>query len=140
MCFNQTADISRLNCSSLKLVHKFTYLGISVSSTKTDINTRLAKARTVNDSLSVIWKSDLTDKIKRNFLQVAVLLILLYRCTASTLTKRMDKKFDGSKARMLRSILSKAWRQHPTKQQLYVNLPSITKTINVRRTRHAGHC
>ena len=42
--FNQTDDISTLNGSSLKLVDKFTYLGSSVSSTETDINTRLAKA------------------------------------------------------------------------------------------------
>ena len=27
----------------------------------------------------------------------------------------------------------------PTKQQLYDHLPPITKTIKVRRTRHAGH-
>ena len=32
------------------------------------------------------------------------------------------------------------WRQHPTKQQLYSLLPPITKTIQVRRTRHTGHC
>ena len=31
-------------------------------------------------------------------------------------------------------------RQHPTKHQLYGHLPPITKTIQVRRTRHAGHC
>ena len=41
---------------------------------------------------------------------------------------------------MLRAILNKSWRQHPTKQQLYDHLPPITKTIQVRRTRHAGHC
>ena len=40
---------------------------------------------------------------------------------------------------MLRAILNKSWRQHPTKQQLYGHLPSITKIIKVRRTRHAGH-
>ena len=28
----------------------------------------------------------------------------------------------------------------PTKHQLYGHLPPITKTIQVRRTRHAGHC
>ena len=44
MCFNHRGDISTLNGSSLKLVDKFTYLGSSVSSTETDINTRLAKA------------------------------------------------------------------------------------------------
>ena len=42
--------------------------------------------------------------------------------------------------RMLRAILNKSWRQHPTKHQLYGHLPPITKTIQVRRTRHAGHC
>ena len=45
MCFNQTSDISTLNGSSLKLVDKFTSLGSSVSLTKTDIDTWLAKAR-----------------------------------------------------------------------------------------------
>ena len=69
MCFNQRGDISTLNGSSLKLVNKFTYLGSSVSSIETDINTRLAKAWTAIDRLSVIWKSDLTDRIKRNFSQ-----------------------------------------------------------------------
>ena len=38
---------------------------------------------------------------------------------------------------MLRSILNKSWRQHPTRHQLYGHLPPITKTIQVRRTRHA---
>ena len=42
MSFNQSGDISTLNGSTLKLVDKFTYLGSSVSSTKTDIDTRLA--------------------------------------------------------------------------------------------------
>ena len=41
---------------------------------------------------------------------------------------------------MLRVKLNKSWRQHPTRQQLYGHLPPITKTIQVRRTRHAGHC
>ena len=41
---------------------------------------------------------------------------------------------------MLRAILNNSWRQHPTKHQLYGHLPPITKPIQVRRTRHAGHC
>ena len=52
----------------------------------------------------------------------------------------MEKKLDGNYTRMLRAILNSSWRQHPTKQQLYGHLPPITKTIKVRRTRHAGHC
>ena len=41
---------------------------------------------------------------------------------------------------MLRAILNKSWQQHPTRHQLYSHLPPIMKTIQVRRTRHAGHC
>ena len=91
------------------------------------------------DRLSIIWKPDLTDKMKHSFSQVAIVSILLYGCTTWTLTKRMEKKLDGNYTRMLRDILNKSWRQHPTKHQLYGHLPTITKTIQVRRTRHAGH-
>ena len=52
----------------------------------------------------------------------------------------MEKMLDGDYTRIQRAILNKSWRQHPTKQQLYGLLPPITKTIQVRRTRHAGHC
>ena len=72
--------------------------------------------------------------------QAAVVSILLYGCTIWTLTKRMEKKLDGNYTRMLRAILNKSWGQHPTKQQVYGHLSPITKTIQVRRTRHAGHC
>ena len=140
MCFNQTGDISTLNGSSLKLVDKFTYLGSSVSSTETDIDTQLTKEWTVINRLSIIWKSDLNHKMKRSFFQAAIVSILLYGCITWTLTKRMEKKVDGNYTRMLRAILYKSWRQNPTKQQLYGHLPPITKTIKVRRTRHAGHC
>ena len=129
-----------LDGASLKLVDKFTYLGSSVSSTENDIDTRLTKAWTAIDRLSIIWKSDLTDKMKRSFFQAAVVSILLYGCTTWTLTKRLEKKLDGNYTRMLRAILNKSWRQHPTRHQLHGHLPSITKTIQVRRTRHAGHC
>ena len=135
MCFHQTGDISTLNGSSLKLVDKFTYQGSNVSSTETDIDTRLAKAWTAINSLSVIGKSDLTNKMKRSFFQAAIVSILLYGCTTWTLTKRIEKKLDGNDTRILRAILNKSWRQHPTKQKLYGHLSPITKTIKVRRIR-----
>ena len=78
--------------------------------------------------------------MKRSFFLAAVVYILLYGCITWMLTKRQEKKLDGNYTRMLRAILNKSWRQHPTKHQLYGRLPPITKTIQVRRTRHAGHC
>ena len=127
MCYNQTGDISTLYGTALKLVDKFTYLGSSISSTKKDIETRLTKAWTAIDRLSIIWKSDLTNKMKCSFFQAAVESILLYGCTTWMLTKRLEKKLDGNYTRMLRAILNKSWQQHPTRHQLYGHLPPITK-------------
>ena len=71
----------------------------------------------------------------------ATLSIYIYHgCTTWTLTKRLKKKLDGNYTRMLRAILNKSWRQHPTRHQLYGHLPPITKIIQVRRTGHAEHC
>ena len=140
MCFNQKGDIFTLDGTSLKLVDKFTYLGSSVSSTEKDINTRLMKAWTAIDRLLIIWKSNLTDKMKCSFFPAAVVSILLYGCTTWTPTKRLEKKLDGNYTRMLRAILNRSWQQHPTRRQVYGHLPPITKTIQARQTRHAGHC
>ena len=78
--------------------------------------------------------------MKRSFFQTTIVSILLYECTTWTLTKRMEKKLDGNCTRMLWAILINSWRQPPTKQQLYSHRPPITKTIKIRRTRHAEHC
>ena len=78
--------------------------------------------------------------MKRCFFQPAVVSILLYGCTTWTLTKRLEKKLDSNYTRMLRVILNWSCQQHPTRRQLYGHLPPITKTIQARWTRHAGHC
>ena len=78
--------------------------------------------------------------LKCSFFQAVVVSILLYGCTTWTLTKQLEKQLDGNYTKMLRAILNKSWWQHTTKHQLYIPLPPITKTIQVRLTRHAGHC
>ena len=128
MCINQRGDISTIKGGPLKLVDKFTYLGSSVSSTDNDINTRLAKAWTVIDR-----KSDLIDKIKRSLYRAAVMSILQYGCTTWML-----------------KCGEKAWRQLHKKVASNIELVkkkaaiprtnTHTKTIQVRSTRHAGHC
>ena len=77
-------------------VANFTYIYIF-------INTELAKAWTAMNWLLVIWKSELTDKIKHSFFQAAVVSILQYGCTTWTLTKRMEKKLDDNYRRMLQA-------------------------------------
>ena len=98
------------------------------------------KPGTAINRLSVIWKSDLPDKIKHSFFRSVVVLILLYGCTTWMLSKCMEKNLDGNYTRLLRAILNKSWRQQPIKQQLYGHLPPIMKIIQFRWTRHVGHC
>ena len=91
------------------------------------------------DWLSVIWKSDLTDKIKRSFFpccsRVDTVIWMHYMKANYT----YEEKLECNYTRMLAAILNKSWRQHPTTQQLYGHLTPITKTIKVRRTRNSEH-
>ena len=64
ICFKKKGVISTLNGKPIKPVEKFTYLGSNISSTESGVNTRIRKARVATNKLSVIWKSDLTDKLK----------------------------------------------------------------------------
>ena len=86
------------------------------------------------------WKRDKTPPHPLSWEGAKTFCLLLYGCTTWTLTKRLERKLDGNYTRMLRAVLNKSWRQHPTRLQLYGHLPPITKTIQVRRTRHPGHC
>ena len=70
---------------------------------------------------------------------IYIVSILSYGCTTWTLTKRIEKKLADNCTRMLRAILNKSWKQHPIKQQLYGHLPPISKTIQIRWSRHSGH-
>ena len=106
--YDQTGDIFTLDGTPLKLVDKFTYLGSSVASTEKYIDMRLTKAWTAINRLSIIWKSDLTDKMKRSFFQAAVASILLYGCT---ITRRQLHKNAASN---LEHVLAATPHKTPT--------------------------
>ncbi len=67
-----------------------------VESTEKDIETRLTKAWTTIDKLSIIWKSNVTDKMKHNIFQAEVESKMLYGCTTWTIIKRLEKKLVGN--------------------------------------------
>ena len=50
------------------------------------------------------------------------------------------KKLLGNYTRKLCAVLQKFWKQYPKKQQLYDHLSPILQNIQVRLTRHIGHC
>ena len=136
MCFKQEGAISTQSGEHLKLVDKFISFSSSVLSTERDVTIRLAKAWTALGCLSIMWKSDLSDEIKKDFLHALAAPVLLYHMDAN---KTQTKKLDSNYTRLLRAIWNKYWEQHPTKQRLSGHLPLISKTIQVKRTRHAAH-
>ena len=48
-------------------------------------------------------------------------------------TKRVQKKLDMNYTKMIRALLNKSWKQHPTKSQMYAQLPLISKTVPYER-------
>ena len=129
MCFNQRGDISTLNDDPLKLVGKFTYLGSSVSSTEKDINTRLAKAWIAIDSLSVIWKSGLTDKMKRSG-RVNIAIWMHYMDANKTYGEKAGRQLHKNRASNIEQVVEAT--PHKT---LYGCLSPITKTIQMKATK-----
>ena len=81
MHFKQKRATSTLSDRSLKLVDQFPYLGNNISFTESKVNVLLAKAWTEIDRLSIIWKFDQWDEIKRDLFQAVTGSILLYRWT-----------------------------------------------------------
>ena len=76
MNFKQGGAIFTWSSKPLKLVDQ--------STTESNVNICIAKVWTPIDKLSIIWKSDLTDKIKWDFFQAVVVSILLYGSTTWT--------------------------------------------------------
>ena len=99
------------------------------------------KAWTAINRLSTIWKSDLTDKMKRSFFQAAVTSILLYGCTTWDANKTAGEEtrwqLHKNAACNPEQVLAAT---PPQDTNCTATCPPITKTIQVRRTRHAGHC
>ena len=108
MSFKQNGAISSVNGKPLKFVDQFVYFGSNISSTENDVNIHIDKTWTAIESLSTIWKSDLSCKIKLEFWIVAM-SVLLYDCTIQTLTKCLKKKLKKIIQGCYVCLLNKPW-------------------------------
>ena len=86
--------ISIQSCKLPTLIDQFTYLGSNISSTESDVNICLVKSWTHIDNLSILCKSDLSNKIKWDFFQTVAVSILLYGWTPWTLTKNLENAWE----------------------------------------------
>ena len=57
-------------------------------SADSNINIYVNKAWAVIDKISIIWKANLADEIKRDFFRAVTVSVLLYICTTRTQTSK----------------------------------------------------
>ena len=125
---------------SRESVESFTNLGSEISSTKKQMEIRIAKAWTALNKMDTFWKSVLSDNLRRSFFRATVESVLMYSASAWSLTISLESKLDGTYNRMLRALLNIFWRQNPTKVQLRGPISDIATILRERRMHFAGHC
>ena len=59
------------------LIDQFSYLDSNISSNGSDVNVHLAKVSPTINRLSILWKSDRSDKIKWDFFQNVAVSVLI---------------------------------------------------------------
>ena len=136
---DNTFIMKTLNGYNLKLVNDYKYLGSYISSSEKDFNTRKGMAWSACNDLHKIWVSNLNTKIKVNIFKTIIEPILLYGSETWTLSAKQQKRVDGTYTRLLMRVKNLSWKQHPTKQQIYNNLPPVSQVIKRRRVQFAGH-
>ena len=132
--------VTTLNGTVLEVVQDFVYLGAWIASTQRDIKVRRARAWQALHGMSKIWKSSMSDQLKRRLFVATVESVLLYGSEAWTLSVQDEKALDGVYTRMLRMALNISWEDHVKNIDLYGDLPRVTDKIRGRRMRLAGHC
>ena len=80
------------NGNIIKQVENFKYLGSYIGSTEKDIEILIAKAWSALNSMHTIWKSKMSENLKRSFFRDTVESVLVYGAITWTLTSTLDKK------------------------------------------------
>ena len=140
-CSLHTNDgIKTLQETLLKLVEDYKYLGSYISSSLKDFITRKGMTWSACNDLNKIWKSHLNKNIKLQIFKTIIEPILLYGSETWTLSKKMEARLDGTYTRLLMRVQNISWKSHPTKKQIYGDLPSISSILKARHLQFAGNC
>ena len=97
-------------------------------------------ALTACNALHKIWTSNLSKDFKLKIFKAAIEPILLYGSETWTLSKRLEKRLDGTYTRLLMRVQHLSWKNHPTKQLIYGKIPPVSTIVKSRRVQFAGHC
>jgi hypothetical protein len=137
---NPIHQIKTLNGGILKEVDDYKYLGSYISSSEKDFLTRKAMAWSACNDMHKIWKSELNKEIKVKLFRATVEPILLYGSETWTLSRKLEKRLDGTYTRLLMRAQNISWKLHPSLATIYGNLPRVSSLVRMRRVQFAGHC
>ena len=133
-------EIRTLSNNILKCVEDYKYLGSHIQNSEKDFNIRKGIAWTACNKMNKIWKSDLARDFKIRIFRVLIEPILLYGSETWTLSARQQRRLDGCYTRLLMRVLNLSWRNHPTLEIIYRDLPRVSTLVRKRRVQFAGHC
>ena len=85
--------------------------------------------------MNKIWSSNLDNVFKIKIFKAVVEPILLYGSETWTLSKKLEKRLDGTYTRLLMRVQNISWKTHPTKHLIYTNLPPVSRLVQARRVR-----
>ena len=78
------------------------------------------------NNMQSIWKLKLSEGLKKTCSDQQ-LNPYVYSSVTWTLTQSIEKKGDGAYTRMIHAVTNISWRDHLTNEQLYGDIPKISK-------------
>ena len=87
-----------------------------------------------------IWSSQLSNNLKVKIFRATIEPILLYGSETWTLSRKLEKRLDGTYTRLLMRAQNLSWKRHPTISEIYNQLPRVSCLVKSRRVQFAGHC
>ena len=113
---NNDVNIKTRNNKNLKCVEDYKYLGSYISSSAKDFDTRKAMAWSACNDMHKIWTSMMNNKLKTKIFKTTIEPILLYGSETWTLSKKLEKRLDGTYTRLLMRVKCLSWKHHPTRE------------------------
>ena len=103
---NNNSDfiIKTLKDKLLNMVSDYVYLGSFISSSEKDFLTRKGKAWAACNAMNKLWPSSLDRKFKLKIFKTPIEPILLYGSETWTLSKKLEKRLDGTYTRLLMRV------------------------------------
>ena len=137
---NNSHPVKTLNGTSLKQVEDYKYLGAYISSSEKDFVTRNGMAWSACNDMHKIWSSQLPNNLKVKIFRATIEPILLYGSETWTLSRKLERRLDGTYTRLLRRAQNLSWKSHSSISQIYGKLPRVSSLVKYRRVQFAGHC